>query len=128
MRSKEDIMDAVVAVCGVTKKQLRGVRGGNDIVYPKHIWRYMLKTYTNLTLTEVFKESKVSTHSSIINSIKQVTNLYATDREFKEKCDMIETLLKAKNHTVVVDSIKFDIDNEQLTQIFKIVNYEKANN
>lgn len=76
----EKAFRTIEKVLGVSKAKIRSRSRKRDIVIARHIYSYMLKKYTSLTLKDIAKSLGGRHHTSIINSIKIIEGfLYIND-------------------------------------------------
>ncbi len=89
---RETLEGNICRVFLINPIDLFGKDRDRNIIYARHLYRYFIKKHTSYSLAKLGEMSGCG-HSNVINSVKVVENLVATDKSFREKFESIEKLI-----------------------------------
>ena len=73
---KRDKITAIcTSVCGITYTKLKSKTRKQEVVFCRHMLRYYLRKYTNLSLEQIAKHTKSLSHRTVMCSIEKTKDL-----------------------------------------------------
>lgn len=100
---QQDVIDAVLTYFDVDFHYLKTRSRKREIVYPRQVMMYFLKSYTGLKLKEItsmFRESdkqKPMDHTSVIHSCHAITDLMFSDPGVRKQIEIISGIIMKHN-------------------------------
>jgi chromosomal replication initiator protein len=88
--SPRDIIRNVSKEFGVSVKDVRGRRRTADIVIPRHVCMYLMRTELDLPLERIAKELNRSDHTTVLNAVENIETKLDEDNSFKERLSRIQ--------------------------------------
>lgn len=95
-RSKNIIIDIVSKYLNISIDDIKSKNRKSEVTEARNICAFLLKNYTELTLSNIGKELGNRDHSTIINCIKKSKDLIETDNLFAEKVNNCIKILNKK--------------------------------
>ena len=96
-----DVLDRVVKYISEKYPNLNDNKTNNiryrNYVLSRQICHYVCKTYTNLPIKYIGYKIGNKNHSTVLHSVKSITNLINTGKQFKKQLFSIITELKLMN-------------------------------
>jgi chromosomal replication initiation ATPase DnaA len=93
-KNQQNILNLVITVTGISKEQIIGDRGIEEVCEARFILCYFLFNY--------FKPNKSSIgrlinrdHATVIHALKKFNNYYATDERFRNKANEIKKIIES---------------------------------
>jgi chromosomal replication initiator protein len=105
------IIEVVCNDFGILPDDLREKKRIRKLVEPSQIIYYFIRQYTNLSLYGISQAVKRGTRNSVFNSIEKVENYKETDKNYKERINRLDEMIKLikpenvqeRNNGVLID-------------------------
>ena len=91
----DDIIPAVARFYHVDSVLMRGPRKPTHIVVARHVAAYLMRTLTNLSLSQIGYRLGGRDHTTALNSVRAITSRIVDDKQLAEQIEMISKELLA---------------------------------
>jgi chromosomal replication initiation ATPase DnaA len=96
-----EIMNCVCEFFSVTKEQIEGKRGKGILPWARHVFNYMCKKYSRLTLKGI-GDLINRDHTTVMHSLKTVQGNMDSYPEYKEQVLFIDNKISDRIYTKVI--------------------------
>jgi len=114
--SSKKIIDLVLSEYKIPFQQICKKRNDQVTSEPRHVAMYLVKTYTKLSLVRCGMIIGRD-HATVLNSIRVVNDLRATNRLFNERVTKLENYLNNYIYNNMSELIKDDFDCEYYIEL-----------
>ncbi len=83
--SKDAILKKVSQEFGFSEEEIKGTKRTQKLALARQLSMYLIRSYLNLSLTEIGEFFRGKDHSTVIYAIEKVEHLKVTDPEFAQK-------------------------------------------
>ena len=90
----ENIIQIVQSKFGIDSKTFNSKTRKREVVYARQTAMHLCNKYTTQSLTRIGVIVGGRDHATVLHALKSIDNLLETDKDFKEKYEMIEETLK----------------------------------
>ena len=97
MPSPQDIIEETAKFYGIAPEAIRGQSRTKEIALARQISMYLIRSITNLSLSDIGKEYGRD-HTTVIHSLEKVEHLIKQDRETAETIKDIKSNINARNN------------------------------
>ena len=97
MPSPQEIIEETAKFYGIAPEAIRGQSRTKEIALARQISMYLIRSITNLSLSDIGKEYGRD-HTTVIHSLEKVEHLIKQDRETAETIKDIKSNINARNN------------------------------
>jgi chromosomal replication initiator protein len=91
--SRSDVIDAVMQTFAIDRQQLAGRTRTKEVVLPRQIAMFLLRSETSASLLEIGEELGGRDHTTVLHGIRQIERSIATDAALRSRVFAIKEML-----------------------------------